>query len=153
MYGIVLWSIKNKIKKLKTMKTTIKIAAKRAILIFTLFLGFQIQLVMAESPANISLAKNTLGLSALAPDTPKEATFNDVLPEKAPAMVSLAPTAPKEATFDDDGSSFEISTELLREVAPVTPAEADFNDASSEADKNINAIKFCTPLEANFNDF
>lgn len=134
------------------MKTTINIAAKRAILIFTLFLGFQIQLVMAESPANSSPAKNTFNLSALAPVTPKEATFNDVLPEKAPAMVSLAPTAPKEATFDDD-SSIEISTELLREVAPVTPKEADFNDASPEADKNINTIKFCAPLEANFIDF
>ncbi|TRZ75684.1 MAG: hypothetical protein D4R97_02080 [Bacteroidetes bacterium] len=135
------------------MKTIIIIAAKRAILIFTLFLGFQVQLVMAESPTNSSPTKNTLDLSVLAPVTPKEATFDDILPEKAPSMVSLAPVAPKEATFDDDDSSIEISTELLREVAPVTPAEADFNDASPEADKNINAIKFRVPLEANFIDF
>ncbi len=135
------------------MKTTTIIAAKRAILIFTLFFGFQIQLVMAESPANSSLAKNTLGLSVLAPVTPKEAPFDDILPEKAPAMVSLAPNAPKEATFDDYGSSIEISTELLKEVAPVTPEEADFNDALPEGDNNILEIKFRAPLEANFIDF
>jgi hypothetical protein len=135
------------------MKTTIKIAAKRTILIFTLFLGFQIQLIMAKSPANSDPVKNTLDLSALAPVTPKEATFDDVLPEKAPSMVSLAPKAPKEATFDDVDNSLEISTEFLRDVAPVTPAEADFNDASPEADNNINAIKFRAPVEANFIDF
>jgi hypothetical protein len=67
-------------------------------------------------------------------------------------MVSLAPIAPKEATFDDD-CSLDISTELLREVAPVTPAEADFNDASLDADKDINAVKFTAPLEADFSDF
>jgi len=135
------------------MKTTIKIAAKRTILIFTLFLGFQIQLLMAELPTNSGPAKNTLDLSALAPVTPKEATFDDVLPEKAPSMVSLAPKAPKEATFDDVDNSLEISIEFLRDVAPVTPAEADFNDASPEADKDINAIKFRAPVEANFIDF
>lgn len=135
------------------MKTTINIAAKRAILIFTLFLGFQIQLIMAKSPANSDPVKNTLDLSALAPVTPKEATFDDVLPEKAPSMVSLAPIAPKEATFDNDDCSLDISTELLREVAPITPAEADFNDASLDADKDINAVKFTAPLEADFSDF
>ena len=176
MYGIVLWSIKNKIKKLKTMKTSIIIAAKRAILIFTLFLGFHIQLVMAESPANSSPAKNTLALSVLAPVTPKEATFDDVLPEKAPVMVSLAPIAPKEATFDDvlpekppsmvslapvtpkeatfdvDDNSPEISTEFLKKVAPVTPVEADFNDPSPDEGINTCTIKFNVPLEASFND-
>jgi hypothetical protein len=142
-----------KTKKLKTMKTTINITAKRAILIFTLFLGFQIQLVMAKSPENSSPAKNTLGLSILAPVTPKEATFDDVLPEKAPAMVSLAPIMPKESTFDDNDSSTEISSELLKKIAPVTPSEADFNDVSPETDKEINIVKFSVPVEANFSDF
>lgn len=135
------------------MKTTIDITAKRAILIFTLFLGLQIQLVMAKSPVNNSPSKNTLDLSTLAPVTPKEAAFDDVVPEKAPSMVSLAPVTPKEASFNDDDSSSEISTELLREVAPVTPKEADFNDASTDVDQDMTKIKFYAPLEADFSDF
>jgi hypothetical protein len=135
------------------MKTTINTIAKRAILIFTLFLGFQIQLIMAKSPENSSPAKNAPGLSTLAPVTPKEATFNDVLPEKAAAIVSLAPVMPKEATFNDNDSSPVISSELLKKIAPVTPSEADFNDVSPETDKVINIIKFRTPIEANFSDF
>lgn len=131
----------------------VNIAAKRAILILTLFLGFQIPTVIAKSPVNNNPAKNTLDLIALAPVTPKEATFYDVLPEKAPSMVSLAPVTPKEATFDDDDSSVEISTELLREVAPVMPKEADFNDAAPDADPKIITIKFNTPPEADFSDF
>jgi hypothetical protein len=135
------------------MKTTINIAAKRAILIFSLFLGYQIPVVIAKSPVNNSPAKTTLDLSALAPATPTEATFDDVLPEKAPSMVSLAPVTPKEATFDDEDSSPEISTELLREVAPVTPEEADFNDASPDTEPNITTVKFQAPPEADFSEF
>jgi hypothetical protein len=139
--------------KQKTMKTKINIAAKRAILIFALFLGFQIQLVMAKSPENSTPAKNTSGLSILAPVTPKEATFDDVLPEKAPIMVSLTPITPKEATFDDSYSSTEISSEFLKKIAPVTPSEADFDDVSPETYKVINVVKFSVPVEANFSDF
>ena len=135
------------------MKITIDIAAKRAILIFTLFLGFQIQLVMAKSPENSSPAKNILELSTLAPVTPKEATFDDLLPEKVPSMVSLAPIMPKEATFNDNDSASDISSELLKKMTPVTPSEADFNDASPKADKEISIVKFRAPLEANFSDF
>lgn len=135
------------------MKTTIYIAAKRAILIFTLLSGLQIQLVMAKSPENSSPAKNTSDISALAPVTPKEATFNDVLPEKAPVMVSIAPVAPKEATFDEDDTAPDISAKMLKEVAPVTPSEADFNDASPETSNNFKTIKFTPPAEASFNDF
>jgi hypothetical protein len=134
------------------MKTTMNIAATRAILIFTLFLGLQIQLVMAGSPTNSSPVKNTLDLSVLSPVTPKEATFDDVLPEKPPSMVSLAPVTPKEATFDIDDNSPEISTEFLKKVAPVTPAEADFNDPSPDEGINTCTIKFNVPLEASFND-
>ena len=135
------------------MKTTINIAAKRAILILSIFLGFQIQLVLAKSPLTSSPAKNTSDLSILAPVTPKEATFDDVLPEKAPVMVSVAPVMPKEATFNDDDISTDINSELLKKVAPVTPSEADFNDASPKADKDISIVKFRAPLEANFSDF
>ena len=137
-------------KKLITMKTTIIIAAKRAMLIFTLFSFFQIQQANAKSPGTRGPAKNIFDLSILAPVTPKEATFDDVIPEKAPSMVSLAPVAPKEATFDD--SSPEISMELLKKVAPVTPAEADFNDAVVDA-KDTVIVKFNVPFEANFSDF
>ena len=135
------------------MKTTLYITAKMSILIITLFLGFQIQLVMAKSPTSSGTAKSTSDISALAPVTPKEATFEDGVPEKAPSMVSIAPTPPKEASFEYDDSSHEISTELLKEVAPATPAEADFNDAAPDADKDRKALRFTTPGEASFSDF
>jgi len=134
------------------MKTIIFITAKRAILIFTLFSGFQIQLLMAESPEKNRPVKNTLDLSALASGTPKEAAFNDAIPAKAPSMVSLIFVVPNEATFDDENSSPEISTELLREVAPVTPAEADFEDSSIDNVQDTTTVKFYVPLEANFID-
>ncbi len=133
------------------MKTTIIIAAKRTILILTLFSVFQIQQVNAKSPEKTGPANNTFDISILAPVTPKEATFNDVVPEKAPSMVSIVPVAPKEATFDED-NSLEISTELLKVVAPVTPVEADFDDAVINT-KDTGTVKFNVPIEASFSDF
>jgi hypothetical protein len=135
------------------MKTTIIIAAKRAILIFTLFSVFQIQQVNAKSPGNRGPEKNIFDFSILAPVTPKEATFDDVVPEKAPAMVSVAPATPKEATFEDADSAPEISTEFLKKVAPETPREAEFNDPSPDAKQQVPSVIFSVPTEALFIDF
>jgi hypothetical protein len=135
------------------MKTTITIAAKRAVLILILFLGFQIHQAIAKSPINSSPAKSTIDLATLAPVVPKEATFDDVLPEKPPVMVSVAPVPPKEATFEEDDNGAGISNEFLREVAPVTPQEADFNDSLPETGNPSDTIKFDTPAEASFSDF
>jgi hypothetical protein len=134
------------------MKATVTTAAKRAILIVTLFMGFQVQFLMANPPSVSHPVNNSIDLSALAPVTPREATFDDIVPEKAPSMVSIAPSTPVEATFDDYDSSTEISLELLREVAPLTPAEADFNDDMPDPDLNTYTVKFTVPAEAIFSD-
>ena len=135
------------------MKTTINISVKRAILIFTLFSGLQIPLMMASSPVNAGPAKNTLDISTLAPVTPKEATFNDNIPEER-TYFKLAPVTPKEATFEDaDYASAEITSEFLREVAPVTPASADFDDSVPDAAQETVDVTFTIPLDADFPDF
>ena len=135
------------------MKTTINIAAKRVLLIFTLFTGLQIQLMMASSPVLAGPAKNTFTITSLAPVTPKEATFNDNIPEER-TNINLAPVTPKEATFEDaDYSSTEITSEFLREIAPVAPAFADFDDSFPEAIQDTSVATFTIPMEADFPDY
>ena len=134
------------------MKTTLNIAAKRAIVIFTLFSGLQVQLLMAHS-VSAGPAKNNLDYTTLAPVTPKEATFSDNIPE-ARTYINLAPVTPKEATFnDDDYSENEITNEFLRLVAPVTPDVADFEDADENSVKDTAEVIFSIPREADFSDF
>jgi hypothetical protein len=138
------------------MKTTINIAATKVLLIFFIFLGIQPQFAMAKSPVNDGPSKTTFELIILAPNIPKTATFEDLVPEKSTTPLSLAPIVPKEATFDDEYSSVEISNELLKETAPVTPAEADFNDAlpdPGKVGKDIKDVKFVVPFQAGFEDF
>jgi hypothetical protein len=136
------------------MNTTINIAGKNSILIIILITAtFCIPSLMAKSPSVTTSDINRSGLTALAPVTPKEATFDDLVPEKAPVMVSIAPATPREATFDDDTVTAEISTDLLKKVAPVTPAESDFDDVSPEEYLSISSLKFGAPLEASFTDF
>ncbi|MCX6246906.1 MAG: hypothetical protein NTW10_04165 [Bacteroidetes bacterium] len=135
------------------MKTKIILQATRAILIIALCSGFQIQSLMAKLPSNNTPEKNTLTLSNLAPVAPREATFEDGVPEKAPSMVSLAPVTPTVATFEDTPAVPEISAELLKKVAPVTPAEADFSDISSSTENDTDILEFVVPFEAGFGDF
>jgi hypothetical protein len=135
------------------MKTTINIAATRAILIFLLLSGLQLQYVLAKSPVNSGPSKASFELFVLAPNTPKAATFEELVPEKSATPLSLAPIIPKEATFDDEYKSVEISNELLKEVAPVTPTEADFNDAAPNSSKEVMDVKFIVPFQTGFEDF
>lgn len=137
------------------MKTTINIAAKRAILILTLFSGIQISTLMAKSPGYSGPAKNNLDLPSLAPATPKEATFQDNIPEEK-SYVNLAPFTPKEATFEDDNNNNTgtgITSDFLREVAPITPDFADFEDAAPDLVNDTVAVHFRTPQNADFTDF
>ena len=59
----------------------------------------------------------------IAPETPVEATFSDEAPS---AEINLAPKTPAEASFDDAPES--MSTNILKNLAPEAPAEAEFND-------------------------
>jgi len=65
-------------------------------------------------------------LTSLAPETPKEATFEDLSPfETVLLLESLAPGTPVEAEFEDPAS--DLLSHILK-LAPGLPKEADFND-------------------------
>ena len=65
----------------------------------------------------------TFNLSVLVPETPGEADFSDVVPEKNIDLTILAPVTPSEADFNE---STEGQATDFRTLAPVPPAEADF---------------------------
>ena len=141
------------------MKTTINIAVTRAILIFLLVSGLQLQYLMAKSPVTDGPSKATFEFYIFAPNTPRIAAFEDLVPEKSTTPLTLAPIVPKEATFDDEYSSVEVNSELLKKVAPVTPAEADFKDPLPDPRKDVQDVKdvrdvkFIVPFQAGFEDF
>jgi hypothetical protein len=61
--------------------------------------------------------------TSLAPATPFEADFSDVVPEKNLDLTILAPVTPAEADFNE---TTESQSDILSALAPVTPSEADF---------------------------
>jgi hypothetical protein len=63
-----------------------------------------------------------VSLTALAPTTPSEATFDETS-EELLSITDLAPATPAEADFDDNAETLTIDITLL---APTTPAVADF---------------------------
>jgi hypothetical protein len=142
---VVIWSTKT--KKMKTMKTTTLIAAKQAILIVTIFLGFQIQHGLAKSPAYNGPAKSSSEISNLVLASPKSSSVVDIVPENSLNINAFAPSLPKEASIDNE-NSYEITPELLKNLAPSTPAEADINDSTLQIDVNLKAVKFLVPCEA-----
>ena len=78
-----------------------------------------------------------------APATPKEATFEDLIP--ASEVNLLAPVTPKEASFDDEDDEI-----ILTGLALVIPAEADFADNSSVQSLDLKSLAPVTPSEADF---
>ena len=65
----------------------------------------------------------------LAPSSPVEADFNDLVPEANASTTIMMPVTPKEATFDDETYQESINEEqLLNALSPSTPKEADFED-------------------------
>jgi hypothetical protein len=80
-----------------------------------------------------------------APVTPKEATFEDLIP--ASDLNLLAPVTPKEASFDDQDDEI-----ILTGLAPVIPAEADFDEGDSVQSLDLKALAPVTPPEADFSE-
>jgi hypothetical protein len=67
----------------------------------------------------------------LAPASPSEADFSDVVPEANASSTLIMPVTPKEATFDDETNQESISEEpLLKPLSPSTPKEAGFEENS-----------------------
>jgi hypothetical protein len=87
--------------------------------------------------ANRETDFNAVILSA--PATPKEATFEEMVP--VIKTISLSPITPKEATFEEMAPVIEPIN-----PAPVTPKEASFEDE----DLSIICLAPATPAEADF---
>jgi hypothetical protein len=69
-------------------------------------------------------------LIKLAPVSPVEADFNDLVPVANASSTILLPVTPKEATFDDESYTDPIKEEsLLKSLSPSTPDEAGFEEA------------------------
>jgi hypothetical protein len=84
-----------------------------------------------ENPVELKLNPYT----DLAPVTPREALFNDLVPEPKTDLSKLSPSTPKEAAFDDETNGGTVlCNELLKSLAPSEPKEADFdNNLTPEA--------------------
>jgi len=68
-------------------------------------------------------------ITHLAPVSPVEAEFNDLVPEVNASSTIIMPVTPKEATFDDETRQESINEKPLPEtLSPSTPKEAVFED-------------------------
>ena len=103
---------------------------------------------------NVLLASNdgavgnneTYSLQVLAPITPSEATFEDVIVASAD-IFNLAPVTPGEADFSD------VAPEPVNDfsaLSPVTPSEADFSE--NEIPMNNLDLAPVTPAFADFTE-
>ena len=134
------------------MKKLITIAATRFILVLSFLSGFNAEALVAN-PSTHAPAKSVNEIGVTPPVTPKEADFNDVIPQKAPVMVSLSPTFPKEATFEDEETTPDLNENLIRVLAPEFPKEADFDNPDNISADGLSSLKPVTPKEATFVDF
>jgi hypothetical protein len=65
----------------------------------------------------------------LAPASPVEADFSDLVPETSSSNTIMIPVTPKEATFDDESYQDSINEEPLpKSLSPSTPKEAGFEE-------------------------
>ena len=80
--------------------------------------------------------------------TPKEAYFNDIVPEPLVNISIFAPTTPKEATFDDElNCGTVICDDMLKSLAPTAPKEADFNNCSMNSGNDMDNLTPITEKE------
>jgi hypothetical protein len=115
---------------------------KATTIIIAAALTLQVNILFAGNEVNSTPLANTysaITLTLLAPTTPAEATFEDLV--EMTDFASLAPVTPAEAQFED------ISCELVAalNLASVTPAEADFEDGI-----DITSLAPVVPAEADF---
>jgi hypothetical protein len=65
----------------------------------------------------------------LAPASPFEADFSDLVPEASASSTIIMPVTPKEATFDEEIYQESINEDpLLNTLSPSTPKEAGFEE-------------------------
>ena len=77
---------------------------KTTTIIIAAVLTIQFNALSADNPGKENSFKNdaiSTHATALAPVTPSEADFSDLLPEPLVSLAAMAPTAPAEADFND----------------------------------------------------
>ncbi|MCX6285294.1 MAG: hypothetical protein NTW31_13790 [Bacteroidetes bacterium] len=112
--------------------TTIIIAAVLTLSANVLFAGNE------NIPATVANTNTTMSITALAPEVPAEADFNDAF---LVDYTALAPVSPSEAQFED--ITFETVTAL--NLAPVNPATADLEETM-----DLTSLVPIVPAEADF---
>jgi hypothetical protein len=86
-------------------------------------------ITFANSDISFSESRTTeRSLISLAPVSPAEAEFSDLVPEADAPVALLMPVTPKEATFEEDSFCTDQDNALLSILSPTTPAEADFEE-------------------------
>jgi hypothetical protein len=129
-------------------QTTKKQTEMKTIIILAAVLMLQINSIFANVegvPVNKNEEMAIPSVLMLAPSTPQEATFEELVPSAE--ISTAAPVTPKEATFDD--AVDDIRTFIL---APVVPSEADFNDSEEVAVSVGISMAPATPAEADFTE-
>jgi hypothetical protein len=88
--------------------------------------GSPVLMLAPTTPAEADFSDVIIGsdfnLLALAPVTPSVADFNDISPEIKSSIIDLVPETPSFADFDEETNDQPAIVSLV----PVTPAEADF---------------------------
>ena len=121
------------------MKTTTTILAA----IFTLQIG-----VLFAGNENISTPStevtSSLNILSLAPSSPVEATFEDIVVDNV--FLGLSPVTPADASFED------ISVEMISvtNISPNIPSVADFSDTTDQVTIDLGQLSPITLIEADF---
>jgi len=119
---------------------------KATTIIIAAVLSLQVNLLIAgnnETSTKYNSDLSNISLNILAPVTPEEADFSDIIPEPILNKSNLAPVTPSEADFND--SAPEAVTNDIS-LAPETPSVADFD----ENETNLTTLAPVTPAEADF---
>ncbi|MEI6885375.1 MAG: hypothetical protein WCO02_12870 [Bacteroidota bacterium] len=114
---------------------------KATTIILAAILTFTANILFAGNDnASVSVlnTSNTVTMTALAPEVPAEADFNDAFIDD---YTALAPVSPAEAQFEE--MTYETVSAL--NLAPLTPATADFDETN-----DYTSLAPLTPAEADF---
>ncbi len=118
---------------------------KAIAIILTAVLSLQVGVLFAGTDVVVPSTEmnSTTTLVSIAPTTPVEATFEEIVLEDQ--FAGLSPVTLYEASFED----FSLEMVSVKDLSPVTPLEADFSDAVEET-IDINVLAPKTLLFADF---
>jgi hypothetical protein len=125
---------------------------KATTIIIAAVLSLQFNILFAGNPdnnVNNNVSDNEISnfsLINLAPVTPSEAGFSDVIPEPLVNVTKLAPVTPAEADFNDNAP--EINSNTI-DLAPETPSVADFEEIDADQ-PDYNLLIPVAPTKADF---